>query len=67
MFFQLIDKRYEKRSKIITTNIHFSQWDEIFGDATITDAILGRILHHSKVIAITGNSYRLKDYQKITF
>ena len=64
LFFQLIDRRYEKKSTIITTNIPFSQWDEIFGDSIIADAILGRILHHSKVITITGNSYRLKDYQK---
>jgi len=53
-----------KKSTIITTNIPFSQWDEIFGDSIIADAILGRILHHSKVITITGNSYRLKNYQK---
>jgi len=64
LFFQLIDRRYEKRSTIITTNIPFSQWDEIFGDPVIANAILGRILHHAKVISITGNSYRLKDHIK---
>lgn len=62
LFFQLIDKRYEKKSTIITTNINFSQWDEIFGVPVIANAILDRILHHAKVITITGKSYRLKDH-----
>ena len=58
----MIDKRYEKKSTIITTNINFSQWDEIFGDPVIASAILDRILHHAKVISIKGKSYRLKDH-----
>lgn len=62
LLFQLIDKRYEKKSVIITTNINFGQWDEIFGDPVIANAILDRILHHSKVITINGRSYRLKDH-----
>ena len=62
MFFQLIDKRYEKRSTIITTNINFSNWDKVFKDATIANAILDRILHHSHVVNITGKSYRLKNH-----
>lgn len=62
LFFQLIDKRYEKKSTIFTTNINFSNWDEIFGDATIANAILDRILHHAHVVKITGKSYRIKDY-----
>lgn len=64
LFFQLIDRRYEKRSTIITTNIQFLQWDEIFGDPVIANAILGRLLHHSKVISIIGPSYRMKNYLK---
>ncbi len=62
LFFQLIDKRYEKRSTIITTNINFSNWDEVFKDPVIANAILDRVLHHAHVINITGKSYRLKDY-----
>lgn len=62
LFFQLIDRRYEKRSTIITTNINFSSWDTIFKDPVIANAILDRILHHSHVVNITGKSYRLKDY-----
>ena len=62
LFFQLIDKRYEKKSTIFTTNINFSNWDEVFQDPVIANAILDRVLHHAHVINITGNSYRLKDY-----
>lgn len=62
LFFQLIDKRYERRSTIITSNINFSNWDNIFIDPMISNAILDRILHHSHVIQIPGKSYRLKDY-----
>ena len=62
LFFQLIDRRYEKHSTIITTNINFSQWDDVFGDPLIASAIVDRLLHHSNVAKITGNSYRLKDF-----
>ncbi len=62
LLFQLIDRRYEKRSTIITTNINFSSWDDIFKDPVLASAILDRILHHAHVVQITGKSYRLKDY-----
>ncbi|XMB65924.1 IS21-like element helper ATPase IstB [Mycoplasmatota bacterium zrk1] len=61
MFFQLINMRYERNSTIITTNKPFSKWGEVFGDSTIANAILDRLLHHSHIIKITGNSYRTKD------
>ncbi len=61
MLFQLINKRYEKNSTIITTNKPFSKWGELFGDNMIANAILDRLLHHSYVISISGNSYRTKD------
>ena len=62
LFFQLIDRRYESRSTIITTNINFSSWDETFKDPVIANAILDRILHHAKVVRIKGHSYRIKDH-----
>lgn len=62
LFFQLIDRRYEKRSTILTTNINFNSWDEIFFDPVIANAILDRVLHHAHVVNITGKSYRLKAY-----
>lgn len=61
LFFQLIDRRYERNSTIITTNINFSQWDEIFGDSLIAGAIVDRLLHHATVVTIKGKSYRLQD------
>ncbi|MBN1048281.1 ATP-binding protein, partial [Clostridium botulinum] len=64
LFFQLIDMRYEKKSTILTTNINFNSWDDIFYDAVIASAILDRVLHHAHVVTINGKSYRLKDHFK---
>ena len=64
MLFQLINKRYEKNSTIITTNKPFAKWGELFGDNMIANAILDRLLHHSHVINITGRSYRTKNILK---
>ena len=61
LLFQLINKRYENSSTIITTNKPFSEWGEVFGDSVLASAILDRLLHHSHVINIIGPSYRLKD------
>ena len=61
LLFQLINKRYEKTSTIITTNKPFSKWGELFGDNTIANAILDRLVYHSHIINIKGNSYRIKD------
>lgn len=60
LFFQLIAKRYEKNSTIITTNKPLSKWAEIFIDPVLTNAILDRLLHHANVINIVGRSYRTK-------
>lgn len=60
LFFQLIAKRYEKHCTIITTNSSFSKWPDIFGSPTIANAILDRLLHHSHIISIKGQSYRIK-------
>ena len=65
LFFQLIARRYEKNSTIITTNTPFSRWGDIFGSSTLANAILDRLLHHSVVISIKGPSYRLKDKRAI--
>ena len=61
LFFQLIAKRYEKHPTIFTTNKNFGEWSDIFQDNTISAAILDRILHHSNVVKIVGDSYRLKE------
>jgi len=60
LFFRFVANRYEKTSTIITSNKAFSDWTELFHDPVIVTAILDRLLHHSTVINIRGNSYRLK-------
>ena len=60
LLFQLINRRYEKSTTIITTNISFEKWSEIFGDSILANAILDRLLHHSHVFIINGKSYRTK-------
>ena len=61
LFFQLISRRYEQKSTIITTNKSLAKWNEIFNDPVIANAILDRLLHHSHVVSILGPSYRVKD------
>lgn len=61
LFFQLIAKRYMAKSTIVTTNMPFSRWGEVFSDNTLASAVLDRLLHYSHIIRITGNSYRIKD------
>lgn len=64
LFFQFVCYRYEKSSIIMTSNKSFGEWEEIFGDPVIATAILDRLLHHSHVINIKGNSYRLKEHKQ---
>ena len=61
LIFQLLSKRYEKLSTIITTNKPLSQWGEVFGDSVLANAILDRPVHHSYIFNITGRSYRSMD------
>ena len=60
LFYQFVAMRYEKASTIITSNKAFDEWSELFHDPVIVTAILDRLLHHSVVVNIRGNSYRLK-------
>ena len=65
LFFQVIARRYEKGSLILTSNLAFGSWDDAFAaDAVLTAAMLDRILHHATVVQITGESYRLKDKRR---
>jgi DNA replication protein DnaC len=65
LFFQVVARRYEKGSMILTSNLTFGSWDEAFaGDAVLTAAMLDRILHHASVVQISGESYRLKDRRR---
>lgn len=63
--FQIIAKRYESGSIIVTSNLNFGQWDQTLGgDSALAAALLDRLLHHAHVIALQGESWRLKDKRK---
>jgi len=61
LFFQLVSKRYEVGSVILTSNRAFNEWGEVFGDEIIAAAIIDRLVHHSHIFNINGKSYRVKD------
>jgi len=61
LFFQLVSERYEKGSIILTTNKSFGQWAELMGEQAVATATLDRLLHHSHVFILKGESYRLKN------
>src|SRR3989304_7212667 len=64
LFFQLISKRYERGSIILTSNKSYAEWGEVFSDTVLASAILDRLLHHATTINIKGESYRLKEKKK---
>jgi DNA replication protein DnaC len=64
LFFQLISRRYERGSVLITSNRSVGEWGAVFGDAVVATAILDRLLHHSQVITIRGDSYRLREKRR---
>ena len=65
LLFEVVSRRYEHGSIVLTSNKSFGEWAEVFsGDGVIATAILDRLLHHSHVISIRGESYRLKDKRK---
>ena len=61
LFFQIVCKRYETGSIILTSNKHFGDWGEMMSDTVIATAVLDRLLHHAFVVNIKGNTFRLKD------
>ena len=64
VFFQLIARRYERGSLMITSNRSVGEWGGVFGDPVLATAILDRLLHHSHVITIRGDSYRLREKRR---
>jgi DNA replication protein DnaC len=61
LFFQLVSARYERASLIVTSNKPFGRWGETFGDEVVAAAMIDRLVHHAEVIALKGDSYRLKN------
>jgi DNA replication protein DnaC len=64
LFFQLVSRRYERGSVLITSNRSVGEWGSVFGDPVVATAILDRLLHHSHVITIRGDSYRLREKRR---
>lgn len=60
-FFEIVRRRYETGSMIITTNRNFEDWGNLFGDRVIASAIIDRIVHHATIVKLNGNSYRIKN------
>lgn len=65
LFFQLVSRRYEHKSILITCNRSLNDWGMIFGDPTVAAAILDRLLHHCTPVTIVGDSYRIREAQKL--
>ena len=61
LFFQLVSSRYERASLIVTSNKPFGRWGEVFGDDVVAAAMIDRLVHPAEVVALKGDSYRLKD------
>jgi DNA replication protein DnaC len=64
LLFELVNRRYEAKSTLVTTNKPFTTWPEMFPNAACVVSMVDRLLHHAEVIAIEGNSYRLKEAQE---
>jgi DNA replication protein DnaC len=64
LLFEIINRRYEKHATVITTNRPFSEWNEVFPNAACVVSLIDRLVHHSEVIAIEGDSYRMKEAQE---
>ena len=64
--FELISRRYQKNSTIITTNRPFAEWREVFPNAACVVSLVDRLLHNAEIISIDGDSYRLKEAQEKT-
>src|SRR5881227_546297 len=61
LMFMLVSRRYERASLIVTSNKPFGAWGEIFGDDVVAAAMIDRLVHHAEILALKGDSYRLKD------
>jgi DNA replication protein DnaC len=66
LFFQLVASRYEQASLIVTSNMPFARWGDVFGDEIIAGAMIDRLVHHAEVLSLKGDSYRTRTRRKAT-
>ena len=66
LFFQLINRRYEHASTVLTSNKGFEEWGEILGDEVMAAALIDRLLHHCHIVNIRGNSYRMRHHTELS-
>ena len=64
LLFQVVSRRYEQKSLVITTNLPFKQWDTVFPNAACAVALIDRLTHHAEIIAIEGESYRKREAEQ---
>ena len=64
LLFQIVSRRYETKALVVTTNLPFKQWDTIFPNASCAVALIDRLTHHAEIVAIEGDSYRLRDAER---
>ena len=62
LFFQLMTRRYEHASTVLTSNKGFEEWGEVFGDDVMAAALIDRLVHHCHIVTIRGNSYRMRQH-----
>ena len=62
LFFQLMNRRYERASTVLTSNKGFEEWGEVLGDDVMAAALIDRLLHHCHLVNIRGNSYRMREH-----
>jgi DNA replication protein DnaC len=66
LFFQLINRRYEHASTVLTSNKGFEDWGDVLGDEVMAAALIDRLLHHCHIVNIRGNSYRMRQHSELS-
>jgi DNA replication protein DnaC len=65
LFFQLMSRRYEHASTVLTSNKSFEEWGDVFGDEVMAAALIDRLVHHCHIVNIRGNSYRMREHRAL--
>ncbi len=65
LFFQLMNRRYERASTVLTSNKGFEEWGEVLGDEVMAAALIDRVVHHCHLVNIRGKSYRMREHTEL--